>query len=136
MHFRESPTKTAALIMLGIVYSYGYTINEGIEFRDRPERLQYLFRETAAYRQALQAALLDEIARDPYQLEPFDPADIARAKEVVDRFADLAIGLADASIVVLAERHNVNAVLSLDERHFRAMRIDRRKRFKVLPFDH
>ena len=82
-----------------------------------------------------QAALLDEVARGAYQLEPFDAADIARAKVVIDRYADLAVGLADASIVVLAERHSTNTVLSLDERHFRAMRIDRRKRFKVLPFD-
>jgi uncharacterized protein len=32
-----------------------------------------------------QAALLDEVARGAYQLEPFDAADIARAKEIVDR---------------------------------------------------
>jgi len=43
--------------------------------------------------------------------------------------------LRDASIVVLAERHGVTTVLSLDERHFRALRIDRRKRFRILPFD-
>ena len=82
-----------------------------------------------------QAALLDEVARGAYQLEPFDAADIARAKAIVDRYSDLAIGSADASIVVLAERHNIKTVLSLDQRHFRAMRIERRKRFKVLPFD-
>jgi uncharacterized protein len=82
-----------------------------------------------------QAALLEEIARGVYQLEPFGPADIARAKDVVNRYADLEIGLADASIVVLAERHGVTEVLTLDQRHFRALRIERRKRFKVLPFD-
>lgn len=67
-----------------------------------------------------QAALLEEIARGVYQLEPFGPADIARAKDVVNRYADLEIGLADASIVVLAERHGVTEVLTLDQRHFRA----------------
>jgi len=61
--------------------------------------------------------------------------DVARAKEVVEQYADLEIGLADASIVVLAQRHAVTEVLTLDQRHFRAMRIERRKRFKVLPFD-
>ena len=61
--------------------------------------------------------------------------DVARAKEVVEQYADLEIGLADASIVVLAQRHVVTEVLTLDQRHFRAMRIERRKRFKVLPFD-
>ena len=60
---------------------------------------------------------------------------MARAKEVVEQYADLEIGLADASIVVLAQRHAVTEVLTLDQRHFRAMRIERRKRFKVLPFD-
>ena len=82
-----------------------------------------------------QAALLEEVARGAYQLEPFAAADVARAKEVIEQYADLEIGLADASIVVLAERHAVTEVLTLDQRHFRAMRIERRKRFKVLPFD-
>ncbi|MGH8653905.1 MAG: type II toxin-antitoxin system VapC family toxin [Gammaproteobacteria bacterium] len=82
-----------------------------------------------------QVALLDEIALGVYQLEPFVAVDIARAKDVVKRYADLEIGLADASIVVLAERHGVTEVLTLDQRHFRALRIERRKRFKVLPFD-
>ena len=82
-----------------------------------------------------QTALLEEIARGAYQLEPFGAADIARAKQVVEQYADLEIGLADASIVVLAERHAVAEVLTLDERHFRAMRIGRRKRFTILPAD-
>ena len=68
-------------------------------------------------------------------MEPFGAVDIARAKEVVEQYADLEIGLADASIVVLAERHAVAKVLTLDERHFRAMRIGRRKRFTILPSD-
>ena len=82
-----------------------------------------------------QAALLEEVARGAYQLEPFGAADVVRAKEVLEQYADLEIGLADASIVVLARRHGVTEVLTLDQRHFRAMRIERRKRFKVLPFD-
>jgi predicted nucleic acid-binding protein len=82
-----------------------------------------------------QAALLEEVARGAYQLELFSAADVARAKEVVEQYADIEIGLADASVVVLAERHAVTEVLTLDQRHFRAMRIERRKQFKVLPFD-
>jgi hypothetical protein len=82
-----------------------------------------------------QAALLEEVARGAYQLEAFGATDIELAKEVIERYADLQIGLADASIVVLAERHSVTEVLTLDERHFRAMRVARRKRFKVLPLD-
>ncbi|MGQ0543875.1 MAG: type II toxin-antitoxin system VapC family toxin [Betaproteobacteria bacterium] len=84
---------------------------------------------------AAQAALLDEVARGAYQLEPFGPSDIAAAKNVLERYADLRIGLADASLVVLAERHRTRDVLTLDERHFRALRTRGRKGFKILPFD-
>jgi len=82
-----------------------------------------------------QSALLDEVARGAYRLEPFNADDVGRAREVLERYADLEIGLADASIVVLARRHAVADVLTLDQRHFRAMRIEGRRRFTILPFD-
>ncbi len=65
----------------------------------------------------------------------FGAADIESAKAIVERYGDLRIGLADASIVVLAERHHARDVLTLDERRFRALRIGRRQRFRILPAD-
>jgi predicted nucleic acid-binding protein len=82
-----------------------------------------------------QGALLEEVVRGAYQLEPFDTADIARAREVIEKYADLEVGLADASLIVLAERHSVADVLTLDQRHFRALRFAQRKRFRILPLD-
>jgi predicted nucleic acid-binding protein len=82
-----------------------------------------------------QIALLDEVARGAYQLEPFGPADVAAARKVLEKYASLRIGLADASIVVLAERHRAREILTLDERHFRALRTNDRKAFKLLPLD-
>jgi hypothetical protein len=61
--------------------------------------------------------------------------DLALAREVVARYADLA-GLADASIVVLGARHETRDILTLDERHFRARRTLDRKRFRLWPADH
>jgi len=84
---------------------------------------------------AAQAALLDEVARGAYQLEPFGAADVAAAKDVLARYPKLRIGLADASLVVLAERHRTRDILTLDERHFRALRARGRRRFRLLPFD-
>jgi hypothetical protein len=82
-----------------------------------------------------QSAMLEEVVRGAYQLERFDAADIESAKKVIDRYHDLRIGLADASIVVLAERHSARDVLTLDERHFRTLRIGRARRFRILPAD-
>jgi predicted nucleic acid-binding protein len=82
-----------------------------------------------------QTALLDEVARGAYQLEPFDANDVAAAKDVLARYPKLQIGLADASLVVLAERHRTRDILTLDERHFRALRARGRKGFRLLPLD-
>jgi predicted nucleic acid-binding protein len=80
-------------------------------------------------------AFLAEVGRGVYQLEPFDAADVAAAEEIIGRYAALDIGLADASLVVLAERHGCRDVLTLDERHFRAMRGPGRRPFRLLPAD-
>lgn len=85
--------------------------------------------------QDAQSGLLEDVARGAYQLEPFDHLDVARAREIIVKYEDLDIGLADASIVVLAERYAIAEVLTLDQRHFRAMRAGPRKRFRLLPFD-
>lgn len=80
-----------------------------------------------------QRALLDEVARGAYRLEPFSPVDVASALVVVRSYPSLEIGLADASIVVLAQRYGVLDVLTLDHRHFNSMRGPGGRRFRLLP---
>ena len=41
----------------------------------------------------------------------------------MERYDSLSIGLADASNVVLANGHDTLDVLTLDERHFRVLRV-------------
>ena len=85
--------------------------------------------------QDAERALLKEVAREVYQLEPMDASDIGAAERVVGRYAALDIGLADASIVVLANRHGIRDVLTLDERHFRTLRGPSGRPFRLLPSD-
>ena len=80
-----------------------------------------------------QRALLDEVARGAYRLEPFTAQDVASAAFVLRRYPGLEIGLADASIVVLAARYGVLDVLTLDHRHFNSMRGPGGRRFRLLP---
>ena len=82
-----------------------------------------------------QLALIDEITRGVYQLEPFSSEDVGHAKRIMERYADLHIGLADASVVVIANRHRAWDLLCTDERHFRALRGTGGKPFRLLPFD-
>lgn len=84
---------------------------------------------------AAELELLDEVSRGAYLLEPFDGEAVADAARVVDAYSGLGIGLTDASIVVLAGRHGTSRVLTLDERHFRALRTPAGKPFTVLPAD-
>lgn len=79
---------------------------------------------------------LGELAASVYQLAPFVTADVVAASAVIARYRSLGIGLADASIVVLAERYGTYDILTLDERHFRAMRpLTGRRSFRLLPAD-
>ncbi len=80
-------------------------------------------------------ALLEDIARGAYALAGFGDEDIATARDVVDRYRDLGVGLADASLVVLAERVSTRRILTLDERHFRALRASDGTPFIILPAD-
>jgi len=84
--------------------------------------------------QSAQQAALEEVERGAFRLESFSAADVGRAREIMQQFADLEIGLADASIVVLAERHSCNTVLTLDERHFRVL-LANKKPLRLLPSD-
>lgn len=82
-----------------------------------------------------EVALLNEVGRGAYSLEAFSEGDVAEAVGVIERYPALGLGLADASNVVLANRHGTLDVLTLDERHFRVLRGPRDQPFRLLPAD-
>lgn len=84
---------------------------------------------------AQELAFLDQVAKGVFDLSRLDVDDIRIARTVVERYDELGIGLTDASIVVLAERYGTNRVLTLDERHFRALRTLGGGPFTLLPAD-
>lgn len=84
--------------------------------------------------EAARLSLLAEVARGAYELQPFSRAEVQKARTIIERYADLAISLADASIVVLAGRYQTQDVLTLDERHFRVLQANG-KPLRLLPAD-
>lgn len=82
-----------------------------------------------------EVAFLYEVTCGAYLIAPFEDRDVREATQIVKLYADLKVGLADASIVVLANRYNCRDVLTLDLRHFRALIPKPRRTFRILPAD-
>lgn len=78
-------------------------------------------------------AVLDELAAGAYELAEFEAHDFEAAADVIARYRDQEIGLANASLVVLADRYATKDLLTLDHRHFDVVRPIDGGRFRLLP---
>ena len=66
-------------------------------------------------------------------IEPPAVDDWPKIADLVERYADVGLGAADASIAVLAERLGTDLVITLDRRHFGAIRMPSGRPFRLLP---
>jgi len=82
---------------------------------------------------AAEIAALRELAGGAWDLAPIDSIDLARTVPIIERYADHAIGVADASNVVLADRYRTTTVATLDRRHFSVLRPLSGGYFAILP---
>lgn len=67
-------------------------------------------------------ALLADIEAGAYRIVDLQPADYTRVRELVDRYADAAIGFVDASVLAIVERLGEPKLATLDRRHFGLLR--------------
>lgn len=68
-----------------------------------------------------------------YTLELLDQNGLAEAAAICERYRDLELGLADASIVVLASKWSTVSLASFDRRHFHAVRPTQGGSFELSP---
>lgn len=80
-----------------------------------------------------EAIALRELAAGAWDLAAIDAADLAKIISVTERYNDQAIGVADASNVVLAERYKTTTMATLDHRHFDVLRPLTGGYFTVVP---
>jgi predicted nucleic acid-binding protein len=78
-------------------------------------------------------AVLEELSGGAWELADFGTQDLAQARSIIARYGDQAIGVADASSVVLAERYHTRTIETLDRRHFDVLRPLTGGRFTVQP---
>ena len=81
------------------------------------------------------SALRADLAAGAYLIEWWQTA-IATSVSIAERYAASGLGLADASLVALAQRLDTLDIATLDERHFRAVRpLAAGNAFRLLPAD-
>jgi predicted nucleic acid-binding protein len=80
--------------------------------------VRYMLEREAGPR--VEATFLRSLADGDFTVVDLEPADYARAAELVSVYADLPLGAVDAAVV--AERLGIGEVATLDRRHFTIVR--------------
>lgn len=79
-----------------------------------------------------QKALWSRLETDALTLAPLDEADAPRMRELMEKYRDLPMDLADAALVRVAEREALTGIFTLDRKHFSIYRPGRRRRFAIV----
>ncbi|MGA2211613.1 MAG: PIN domain-containing protein [Acidimicrobiales bacterium] len=82
---------------------------------------------------AAEAAFVTSAANGELGIEDLDANDYRRCAELIERYADLGLGLVDASVVAIAERLNLTVVATLNHRDFNVVRPKHCAAFELLP---
>jgi predicted nucleic acid-binding protein len=80
-----------------------------------------------------QDGLWEMIDRDAVKLLPLRPDDVPRMRELMHKYRDLPMDLADAALVRVAERERLRRVFTIDRDDFSVYRPKRLGRFVILP---
>jgi len=80
-----------------------------------------------------QAALWEMVESEAVELRQLEEDDLPRMAELMGKYRDLPMDLADAALVRLAERDRLRHVFTLDQRDFRVYRPEGLGRFSLLP---
>jgi predicted nucleic acid-binding protein len=76
---------------------------------------------------------MDDLIAGAYRVDPPSGVDLRRCRELQAMYADLRLGVVDATVIALAERLDEPKVATLDQRHFRAVRPRHLPAFTLLP---
>ncbi len=76
---------------------------------------------------------LQSVVSGELKLEKFTQLDLKRTTEILEQYADSRIDFVDCAIAAMAERMNVQRILTVDQRHFQLLRPKHCKFFVILP---
>lgn len=77
--------------------------------------------------------VLRELFSGRWEIANLTDPELEQACTVVERYGQMGIGVADASMVILADRYKTTKILTLDTRHFTVLRTASGHTFDILP---
>jgi predicted nucleic acid-binding protein len=77
--------------------------------------------------------VLRELSSGAWELAVVGVAELELATSIIEKYRDQDIGVADASMVVLADRYHTRTIVTLDRRHFDVLRPIGGGRFTIRP---
>jgi uncharacterized protein len=80
-----------------------------------------------------QEALWEMVEREVVELLALEARDLSRMRELMKKYCDLPMDLADAALVAVGEREKIRRILTLDRRDFEVYRPAKLGRFIILP---
>jgi uncharacterized protein len=83
----------------------------------------------------VELAFLEDLAQGTFVVDCLNGDELSKAYGIVEKYGDLNLGLADASLVVLAERYRTRRIVTFDQRAFRTVRPLQGGAFTLLPLD-
>jgi uncharacterized protein len=78
-------------------------------------------------------AFLDDLLEGAYRSNPPTGDDLARCRALQEQYADLGVGVVDASVLALVERLGEDKLATLDHRHFSVLRPAHVEALRLLP---
>jgi len=79
-----------------------------------------------------QKALWEVLETGTVSLLDLDETDVSPMKELMEKYRDLPMDMADAALVRVAERENLRRILTVDQRDFSVYRLGGEGRFTLL----
>jgi hypothetical protein len=80
-----------------------------------------------------QEVLWEMLARGAVQLLPLDLTDVPRIRELMRKYSDRLMDLADAALVRVAEREDIRKIFTIDRRDFAIYRLHNRVSLTIIP---
>jgi predicted nucleic acid-binding protein len=82
---------------------------------------------------AAQLGLLQMIERGAIRVLDLGPADLPHIRASMDKYRDLPMDFADASLMRIAAREGIDRIFTLDRRDFEIYRLPSRRALRILP---